>query len=53
MDKGHKKNKKDKKKKEAVLINDSFIQEVKISEESANSIMESKTDKRELIHERV
>jgi len=51
MDKVHKEDKK--KKKETVLINDSFIQEVNISKENADSIMESKTNKKEIIHERV
>lgn len=55
MDKTHKeKLQKDKKKKKSpVLINDSFVQEIKITREQADSIMTSKLDKRQIIHERI
>ena len=40
-DKSHKTEKKDKKKKEPSLINDSFVQEIKITKSEARSIISS------------
>jgi len=55
MDKGHKEKleKEKKKKKNPALINDSFVQEIKVTRKEANSIMSSKLDKRQIIHERI